>query len=90
MGWIKFKTDRRTGLPLDVFLTTPKIQSYIEQRIKDSAANATINRGLAALKRMLSLGAKQYPPKVDRVPHIAMLKECNVRKGFFEHGDAQK
>jgi integrase len=66
-------------------ISTSKIEAYKENRIKDGASNATINRELAALKRMFNLGAKCTPPKVDRVPHIAMLDERNVRKGFFEH-----
>jgi len=68
-------------------ITTDRIRDFIESRIAEGAANATINRELAALKKMMNLGAKQNPPRVDRVPYIPMLKENKTRKGFFEHGE---
>ena len=68
-------------------ISTPAINRYIQMRLEEEAANASINRELAALKRMLNMGAKATPPKVDRVPHIPMLRENNVRKGFFEHNE---
>ncbi len=56
-----------------------------ESMLSEEAANATINRELSALKRMLNLGREQG--KVDRVRHISMLAENNIRKGFFEHSE---
>lgn len=68
-------------------IDTPRIKSYINQRKVDGAKNATVNRELAALKRMFRLAAESTPPKADRVPHITMLSEDNARQGFFEHGE---
>lgn len=64
------------------YVGTDTIKSYIEQRQQEGGSNGTINRELAALKRMFSLGVKASPPKVYRVPPIPRLKENNVRKGF--------
>ena len=52
------------------------------KRLEERAANGTINRELAALKRLFALAIKNE--KLYRRPHIEMLKENNTRQGFFE------
>lgn len=59
-----------------------RILRYIAYRQEQKAANATINRELAALRRMFILGERSE--KVVRRPHIALLQELNARKGFLE------
>ena len=68
-------------------IITPKVKAYIQKRMDGGASNATINRELAALKKIFNLAARCTPPKVAHVPYIPMLSEGNVRKGFLEHGD---
>jgi integrase len=61
---------------------------YIESRQREGAKNATINRELAALKRMFNLG--RVHRKVRDTPIFPHLKENNVRKGFLEDGQFRK
>ena len=70
-----------------VQVSTDHLNSYVDDRQRGGASNATINRELAALKRMFTLGAEATPQKVTRTPHFPHLEERNVRKGFVE--DAQ-
>jgi integrase len=68
-------------------LTTDGITRYAQLRQEEGAANATINRELAVLRRALNLGRRSTPPKVREVPYIPMLKEDNVRRGFVEDSE---
>lgn len=66
-------------------LDSDRVSLYIVGRQAASAANATINRELAALKRMYKLA--RQAGKLRDAPYIPQLKERNVRKGFVK--DAQ-
>lgn len=73
-----------------VLITTQLVDKYKARRRGEGAENATMNRELAALKRMFSIARRSTPPKVVSPPYIAMLKENNVRKGFVEPADYEK
>jgi integrase len=63
-------------------ITTAEVRRFIALRQQAGAANAEINRELAALKRAFSLAVQAG--KLMHKPHIPMLQENNVRTGFFE------
>jgi len=63
-------------------ITTVAVRGYIVKRQAEKASNATINRELSALKRALTLGIEAG--KLTHKPKITMLREDNVRSGFFE------
>lgn len=63
-------------------ISANRITKYIKARKEEGAANATINKELAAIRRAFSLAVKQG--LVTSRPHVATLSTKNVRKGFFE------
>ena len=66
------------------------IARYVDARMQEGAQTATINRELAALKRMFRLGYYATPPKVFRLPAFPRLQENNVRTGFLEDEQYRK
>jgi integrase len=59
-----------------------EVTALIARRRAEKAANATINRELAALRRMFRLGVRAG--RLDRRPDFALLREDNARRGFLE------
>jgi integrase len=65
-------------------ITTDRIRQHIAKQQEAGAANGTINRDLAALKKMFSLALEAN--SLSRKPHIPTLEENNARQGFLDHG----
>jgi integrase len=67
-------------------VTSQQISSYIEQRQREKAASASINRELEMLRRAFRLAHEATPPLIYSIPKIALLDTTNaVRTGFVEH-----
>jgi integrase len=75
---------------LDLFFTSSRVagigqaeaRDYVAKRQGEGASNATINRELAVLIRMLRLAYEGG--KLLRLPVMRKLKEAAPRQGFFE------
>ena len=79
--WGKIKASR---------LGSKEINLYIEERRAENAADSTINRELAVVKRGYRLGLRTEPALVIRVPYFPHLKEDNVRQGFLEPDEYER
>lgn len=78
------------GVMRAIDVTSELIARYVDARQQQAAKNATINRELAALKRMYRLGNQATPAKVQRMPAFPHLQENNVRKGFLDDAQYKK
>jgi integrase len=63
-------------------ITTADINRFVLVRQEAGASNGEINRELTAVKRSFSLGIQSG--KILVKPYIPMLRENNIRTGFFE------
>jgi integrase len=63
-------------------VTHDVLNNYLDKRLGEKAANATVNRELAVLKTMLRLGSRKHKLTLPIFPHLDESK--NVRRGFIE------
>jgi integrase len=68
-------------------IRTTDVRAYTAARLTAKASHAEVNRELAILRRMFSLAL--LDEKLLRAPKIPMLKERNVRSGFFDEAQFQ-
>jgi hypothetical protein len=66
------------------------LSDYINARHKAKARNGTINRELALLRRMFTLGFKSTPRLVPDVPTFPARLPEHAREGFIEDADFEK
>lgn len=63
-------------------INTETSRAFARQRLAEGAGNATINRSLACLRRMLHIAHEDG--RIHFVPKIRLLKEPPARHGFLE------
>ena len=71
-----------------VSITYEAITDYTDERLFQGAANATVNRELAALRRMLNLAVKARLAR--DVPPFDLLEERNTRKGKWTEAEVAR
>ena len=69
-------------------LSPDLLTAYARKRKEEGAADASVNREFATLRRMFNLAHQSN--RISRVPHFPMLQENNVRKGFVEDADFER
>ncbi len=69
-------------------ITTAQIRSYTLNRQKEGAKPGTINRELEAIRHTFKFATKGR--KLMTEPHIPMLKEDNIRTGFFTRDEVER
>lgn len=70
------------GRDLATDVTTPRLRRYVERRLRQGAARATVKLELAALHRAFVLGVEAG--KVVRVPVFPTVSVSNARTGFVD------
>jgi integrase len=79
------------GSDLVAAITSGRIRHYVTvRRDTEKAAPATVQREIAALRRMFRLGYQATPPKVGQLPSFPKITEQNVRTGFFERDEFER
>jgi integrase len=63
---------------LAIHVTEDRLKVYVDERLKEGASNASVNRELSALKTAFHIG------RVPRMPEFPHLTEDNVRTGFIK------
>lgn len=69
-------------------ITTAQIKAYIVNRRDGGATAGTVNRELEAIRRAFNLASAGR--KILTKPYIPMLKEDNVRTGFFTREEVDR
>lgn len=72
------------GFARAIDITADRVSKYVRERQQEAAANGSINRELAALKRAFTLATRAG--RLRSAPYIPLLEENNSRRGFVDHG----